>query len=68
MKKTFEKIKSRKKYILVTEKDAIRLKDLSIDVKIIQESLLYVPVKVNFLDNSEIRFTNRIQAFLKNPH
>jgi tetraacyldisaccharide 4'-kinase len=67
MKKTFEKIKSREKYIVVTEKDAIRLKELSFDDKIIQESLLYVPIKVKFLDNSETRFTNRVQELLKNP-
>jgi tetraacyldisaccharide 4'-kinase len=66
MKKSYEKIKSTEKYIVVTEKDAIRLKELSIDDKIIQESLLYVPIKVKFLDNSETRFTNRIQELLKN--
>jgi tetraacyldisaccharide 4'-kinase len=66
IKKTYEKIKSREKYILVTEKDAIRLKQLSFDDKIIQESLLYVPIKVKFLDNNETLFKNRIHEFLKN--
>jgi tetraacyldisaccharide 4'-kinase len=67
LKRTYEKIKSPEKYILVTEKDAIRLKELSIEDMILKESLLYVPVKVKFLNNSEIAFNHIVHEFLKNP-
>jgi tetraacyldisaccharide 4'-kinase len=59
----FESIPFDEKYILVTEKDAVRLRELEIEPDI-KKRLLYIPVDVDFL-GKEKTFQKKIFKYLK---
>ncbi|RPH73548.1 tetraacyldisaccharide 4'-kinase [bacterium] len=61
----FGSIRKDKKYIMVTEKDAVRIADMKISDKKLREALCYIPVKVKFLAGGEASFTGRLEYFLK---
>ena len=52
-------------YILVTEKDAIRLRELEIADKAFLQAFYYIPVEVKFLAKGEKPFVKRIYKYLK---
>lgn len=62
--KRFQSVPGAKKYILVTEKDAMRLRDLEMD-EYLKKALLYIPIKVKFLAQGEKPFYKRVIKFIK---
>jgi tetraacyldisaccharide 4'-kinase len=52
------------KYILVTEKDAVRLRELDLGSRL-KRSLYYIPVEIKFLTKGEKPFIKRIGRYLK---
>jgi tetraacyldisaccharide 4'-kinase len=64
IKQTFDKIKTNRKLILTTEKDAVRLIKFSDELKDIP--LYVLPVKHKFLFDDTDVFNNRIIDFVKN--
>lgn len=64
IQKRFHAIKADQKLIVVTEKDAVRLRELSIpdDIK---RALHYIPIDVRFLYNEEPAFKQLIYQYMK---
>ncbi len=62
--KKFEEIKSDKKLIVTTEKDAIRLKDIENIPDEIKANLYYLSVSVKFLDEGENEFNKKILNYV----
>jgi tetraacyldisaccharide 4'-kinase len=65
IKSRFKTIELVEKCILVTEKDAVRLRELDIPDKSFRKSFYYVPVEVKFQAKGEKPFIKRIYKFLK---
>lgn len=65
IKSTFKTIEPAEKYIIVTEKDAVRLRDAEISDKSFRRAFYYIPVEVQFLAKGEKPFIKRINKFLK---
>ncbi len=62
--RNFEKINSKKKIIVTTEKDAMHFRDnpnLTVEIK---EALYYLPVKIKFLDDEGKLFNRRIFGYV----
>jgi len=57
-------IPATEKFILVTEKDAIRLQEMEID-RNMREAFLYIPVEVKFLAKGEKPFYKRIEKYIR---
>jgi tetraacyldisaccharide 4'-kinase len=62
--KRFHAVSGAEKYILVTEKDAVRLRDLEMH-DYLKKVFLYIPVEVKFLVKGEKPFYKRIDKFLR---
>ena len=60
----FEGIKSERKIMVTTEKDAMRLKDLTGLPDDFRANLYYLPVKVKFLDEVENEFNKKILNYV----
>jgi len=60
----FEALKSDKKMIVTTEKDSMRLKDLTNLPDDFKMNLYYLPVKVKFLDEGEHEFNKKILNYV----
>jgi tetraacyldisaccharide 4'-kinase len=60
----FHSIPAIQKYILVTEKDAVKLRELDMDEQL-KKVFLYIPVEVQFLARGEKSFYKRIEKFVK---
>ena len=58
--KLFNKLKSPVKYIITTEKDAVRLKGLTNTESLLQNSVYYFPIGIDFLHNSKSDFDKLI--------
>jgi tetraacyldisaccharide 4'-kinase len=56
----FEELKSIKKIIVTTEKDAVRFADLTGLDESFRKVIYFLPVKVKFLNNEEISFNKKI--------
>jgi len=63
--KRFNSIAAEEKYIFVTEKDAVRLRELEITDKNFRKVFYYIPVEVKFLAKGEKPFIKRIYKYLK---
>ena len=62
----FKTLPSEEKIILTTEKDAIRLKEISnIVPPYLRSFFYYIPVKINFLNNSNKEFNNLIVDYVR---
>jgi tetraacyldisaccharide 4'-kinase len=64
MKLKFESIHAAEKYIIVTEKDAVRLKEKDIHDKDFKRAFYYVPIEVKFLAKGEKPFIKRIYKYM----
>jgi tetraacyldisaccharide 4'-kinase len=62
----FRKLDSDKKIIIVTEKDAVRIRELEITEKDFRQSFYYVPIEVKFLSKGEKPFVKKIYRFIRN--
>ena len=60
----FHSIPAREKYVFVTEKDAVKLRELDMDEQL-KKVFLYIPVEVQFLAKGEKSFYKRIDKFIK---
>jgi tetraacyldisaccharide 4'-kinase len=60
----FHSIPANEKYVIVTEKDAVKLRELDVDEQL-KKALLYVPVEVQFLARGEKSFYKRIDKYIK---
>jgi tetraacyldisaccharide 4'-kinase len=65
IKERLGSINAPEKYIVVTEKDAIRLRELEIADKALRKAFIYIPVEVGFLAKGEKPFIKRIYKYLK---
>jgi tetraacyldisaccharide 4'-kinase len=62
----FHSVPGAVKYIMVTEKDAVKLREMDLD-EILKKALLYIPVEVKFLAKGEKPFFKRIEKYIKKP-
>ena len=60
----FHSIPVREKYVFVTEKDAVKLRELDVDEQL-KKAFLCIPVEVQFLARGEKSFYKRIDKFIK---
>ena len=60
----FHSIPAHEKYIFVTEKDAVKLRELDVDEQL-KKAFLCIPVEVQFLARGEKPFYKRIDKFIK---
>ncbi len=66
IEKVFSQLSAKKKIILVTEKDAVRLQQLPFVSHLLKENLYYLPIQVDFLDNKAAEFNQKIYDYVKN--
>jgi tetraacyldisaccharide 4'-kinase len=62
--KRFQSVPGKEKYILVTEKDAMRLRELDMEGQL-KKAWLYIPIEVKFLAKGEKPFCKRIMKFVR---
>jgi tetraacyldisaccharide 4'-kinase len=62
---TFNDLKSPIKYVLTTEKDAVRLREIVNIAEPMRSALFYIPVGVNFLNNDKNEFDNLIVDYVR---
>jgi tetraacyldisaccharide 4'-kinase len=60
----FHSIPATEKYIIVTEKDAVKLRELDMDAPF-KRAFLFIPVEVQFLARGEKAFYKRIDKYSK---
>ncbi len=60
----FHSIPAIEKYIMVTEKDAVKIRELDMDEQL-KKVFLYIPVEVQFLARGEKPFYKRIDKYIK---
>lgn len=60
----FDELLSRKKIIITTEKDALRLKERDDLPDKFKNVLYYLPIKVNFLEDDRKSFDNKILSYV----
>ena len=60
----FQSIPAIEKYVIVTEKDAVKLRELDMDEQL-KKVFLYIPVEVQFLARGEKSFYKRIEKYIK---
>ena len=60
----FEKLNSRKKIIITTEKDSIRFNDFVGLNRDFRDVLYYLPVRVKFLDEEGKMFNKKIESYV----
>jgi tetraacyldisaccharide 4'-kinase len=61
----FETLGSVEKWIITTEKDAVRLREFSNIAVPVREAFFYVPVGVHFLNNNKDEFDNLILEYVR---
>jgi len=60
----FHSIPGNEKYIMVTEKDAVKIRELEMDEQL-KKVFLYLPVEVQFLARGENTFNKRINKYIR---
>ncbi|MCM1356183.1 MAG: tetraacyldisaccharide 4'-kinase [Staphylococcus sp.] len=61
----FDELKGKKKYIVTTEKDAVRILNNPYFPHRLKKSIFYVPIKVEFIDRGEQEFTAGIEKTIR---
>ena len=61
----YEELKSPVKYLLTTEKDAVRLREFTNIAEPIKLSFYYIPVEIYFLNNDKDEFDNLIINYVR---
>lgn len=61
----FDELKGKKKYIVTTEKDAVRILNNPYFPHRLKKSIFYVPIKVEFIDRGELEFTAGIEKTIR---
>ncbi|MBN1596787.1 MAG: tetraacyldisaccharide 4'-kinase [Bacteroidales bacterium] len=65
IKKRYNAIQAKRKIIITTEKDAVKLKKFKDMDRFVRERIFYLPVKVRFLDNKKAEFDKHITNYVK---
>lgn len=65
MAERLRQIHMKSRYVFVTEKDAVRIRDAKVRDRQLRKLLYYVPVEVKFLSKGEKPFVRRISKYLK---
>ena len=65
IKSTFKNIGGDEKYIVVTEKDAVRIRESNGVDKALKKVMYYIPVEVKFLAKGEKPFIKKVYKYLK---
>ncbi len=65
IEKTYNKIVSKNKIILTTEKDAMRLQNFSNIAELLKQNFYYLPIKVIFIDKKNHDFNNQIIDYVR---
>ena len=60
----FDAIKNKSKFIITTEKDATRFRELNIKNETFRDNMYYVPVEVEFLYNDAKTFNKQIKDYV----
>jgi tetraacyldisaccharide 4'-kinase len=61
----FHKLISTEKFIITTEKDAVRLREFTNIAEIIRSSTYYIPLGIKFLNNDKDEFDNLIFEYVR---
>ncbi|MBA4322944.1 MAG: tetraacyldisaccharide 4'-kinase [Odoribacter sp.] len=61
----FNNLVSAEKFILTTEKDAVRLREFTNLAESIQSSVFYIPVGIKFLNDDKVEFDNLIIEYVR---
>ena len=61
----WEELKSPVKYLLTTEKDAVRLREFTNIAEPIKSAFYYIPVEIYFLNNDKDKFDNLIIDYVR---
>jgi tetraacyldisaccharide 4'-kinase len=65
IKTTFKNIGTDEKYIVVTEKDAVRIRESDAVDKSLKKVMYYIPVEVKFLAKGEKPFIKKVYRYIK---
>lgn len=63
--KAYSSLKTSEKYILTTEKDAVRLREFSNIAETLKSVFYFIPVSISFLDNYKTEFDNLIIDYVR---
>lgn len=61
---TWESLKSSRKYLITTEKDAVRIREFTNIAKAIRKVFYYIPVGIKFLNDNREEFDNLIIEYV----
>jgi tetraacyldisaccharide 4'-kinase len=61
----FENLKSPEKYIITTEKDAVRLREFTNIAEPLKKVLFYIPIGIHFLNDDKDEFDNLIVDYVR---
>lgn len=64
MKLKYDAIDTKKKYIIITEKDAVRLREVEVPHGKFRKAFYYIPIKVRFHGTGQKSFDRRIRKFI----
>ena len=62
---TWHSLKSARKYIITTEKDAARLREFTNIAEPVRSAFFYIPLGINFLNNDKDEFDNLIVDYVR---
>ncbi len=63
--RAWESLRSSRKYLITTEKDAIRLREFTNIAKAIRKAFYYIPVGIHFLNDDQKEFDNLIIEYVR---
>jgi tetraacyldisaccharide 4'-kinase len=61
----FDSLKSEEKYLVTTEKDAVRIQEFSNFAEAIRTQFYYIPVGIHFLNGDKEEFDNTIVEYVR---
>jgi tetraacyldisaccharide 4'-kinase len=61
----FDSLKGEKRYIITTEKDAVRLREFTNIAEAARSAMFFIPVRVSFLNEDAAEFDNIIQDYVR---
>jgi len=64
----FNRLKSEKRYLFTTEKDAVRLREFTNIAEPIRSALFYIPIGIHFLNDDKEEFDNLIIDYVRKNH
>jgi tetraacyldisaccharide 4'-kinase len=61
----WKSLKSLRKYLITTEKDAVRIREFTNIAEVIRKASYYVPVGIQFLNDNQEEFDNLIIEYVR---